>query len=113
MRSIGVVLSGVLLLGVGCSEPEKAPPPAQEPGGDSKDADLARFQPVVGKSVATGEEWLRAQKLPSPKDPQSTVTSIRAIRIDGEEQAVTKDLRLDRLNVVVEKGVITALDGVY
>lgn len=110
--SVVLALTDALSLGVGCSEPEKQPE-AQGAGSPAQDTDLARFQPVVGESVATAEEWLRAQRLPSPRDPQVTVTAVRAIRIDGEEQMLTKDLRTDRLNVVVEQGAITSLDGVY
>lgn len=39
--------------------------------------------------------------------------TIRVIEEDGEEFMVTMEKRNNRINVVVKKGIITKIDGVY
>lgn len=109
-----LLLASALFVGAGCTSSEPAPPPAAQtpPEGPVRDG-LEPFQPVIGKSVDEAHEWLVDEKLPSPGRPQVVVISVRPIKIDGQELEITEDLRSDRLNVIVEKGVITALDGVY
>lgn len=115
-----LLLAGALLVLPGCSSEETtddpaAPPPASQPSETSATtkAGLEAFQPLVGQSVDDATAWLAANPTPSPDHPETNVISVRPVKVDGEEQAVTQDLRGDRLNVEVEGGVITALDGVY
>ncbi len=118
LASLGFAL---LLAAPGCKSDEPAPadgpPPASQPGdpapGAEAPAGMEVFAPVIGKSVADAEAWLKANPTGSPEDPNTPVVSVRPIKVDGEEQARTMDMRNDRLNVIVEGGVITGLDGIY
>lgn len=78
----------------------------QVPGG------LEALQPLLGKTPAEAEEWLKANRVTMASHPDTPVLTVRPVRIDGQDQAVTMDLRADRVNVVVEKGVISAIDSV-
>lgn len=71
------------------------------------------LQALVGKTLEEAQAWLKANPTPSPEHPGTNVTMVRPIRIDGEDLALTMDLRGDRVNVVVEGGKISAVDGVY
>lgn len=90
-------------------------PVLDELGGEGEKAEgkMGAFQGLIGKTVAEAEAWLKQNPTPSPDHPETNVTVVRPIRIDGEDLALTMDLRGDRLNVVVEQGKITAVDGVY
>lgn len=93
--------------------PAEQPPAGQQPAAGAIPAGLEAFQPVLGKRLEEAEAWLQANPTTAASDPSTPVVSVRPIRIDGEELARTMDLRGDRLNVIVENGVITGIDGVY
>ena len=38
---------------------------------------------------------------------------LRVVRIDGVPQAVTEDLSYSRVNVIVRKGLVVGIDGIY
>lgn len=71
------------------------------------------FQPLLGKTLAEAEAWLKAHTVRAPADGKTRVRAVRPIRIDGEPQLVSEDHRKDRVNVAVEAGKISAIDGVY
>lgn len=119
VASLGTAL---LVLGGGCRGEDPAPanddpPSASQPTEPSPSAavppDLEAFRPVVGKTPAEAEQWLKANPTPSPEHPDMPVVLVRPVKVDGEELPRTMDLRNDRLNVVVEQGTITGIDGVY
>lgn len=84
-------------------------------------AHLAQFEPLLGKTPDEAERWLAAHPtdgtvaahLGGVNNRPSRVTAVRPIVVDGEGQAVTEDLRSDRLNVEVAGGKIVRLDDVY
>jgi hypothetical protein len=39
--------------------------------------------------------------------------TVRPVKVDGKDRAVTMDLRQDRINVEVEEGKVTVVEGVY
>lgn len=86
--------------------------PQKEQGGPDKGKPKDPFQALIGKTVAEAQAWLKANPTPSPDHPGTNVTMVRPIRIDGEDQLMTMDLRGDRVNVVVVNGKITEIDGV-
>jgi hypothetical protein len=116
---------------VGCGSSEKQADRKQTPASTKTSGDaptdplpkqanrLAAFSPIVGLSVEKAVQWLKDHPTPCPGNPKvalrassDSVTEVRPIRIDGEGQVVTDDLRL-RVNVIVEHGVITSLDDIY
>ena len=54
-------------------------------------------QELIGKTLAEAELLLPAR--------------VRPVKVDGQFYMVTQDLRMDRVNVVVEKGIITEIKG--
>lgn len=114
------LLALALLLAPGCKNEEPAPadgatPPASQPTEPAQPvpAGLEAFAPIVGKTPAEAEEWLKQHPTASAEHPDTPVVVVRPVKVDGEELARTMDMRNDRVNVVVEQGVITGVDGVY
>jgi hypothetical protein len=77
------------------------------------------FSPLLGLSPERAEEWLKAHPTPCPGNPRLglgpqaiNVVFVRPTMVDGQGVAVTADLRSDRVNVVVEHGLITSIDEV-
>lgn len=43
----------------------------------------------------------------------SAYEKVRVIEEDGEHYFVTMDFKPERVNVIIEKGIITKIDGLY
>ena len=56
---------------------------------------------IIGKTVEEATAFVRR------------VVKIRVIEQDGVKNMLTGDMRTNRMNVVVENGLITSIDGYY
>ena len=82
------------------AEPVESEGPAVEPGTDPEGA-LALLEDYVGLSV---EEFTAEAK--------ASGFSTRIVMQDGESLAVTMDYRLDRVNVVVDSGIVVRIESI-
>lgn len=90
-------------------------------GGNGEDEQAAT--PPAGASVIcpkeSGGETFDAMVLVGKSLDAATAEAgnyrctVRPVEIDGEPQAVTMDVRNDRINVVVEKDQVVQVKGVY
>lgn len=98
----------------GCqSDPAPAPPGSAESSQPAVPDELKAFKPVVGLSLEAAKTWLDENPTFGPKSPEVRVDELRATWIDGESLTVSSDFRQSRLNVALEKGLISALEGVH
>ena len=74
------------------------PDPTITPVDRAADTDVAT---LVGMTLADAEAWAGSRGL-----------TIRPVKIDGEDLAVTKDYREDRINVEVNNGIVIAVQGI-
>jgi hypothetical protein len=108
----------VLAALVGCGSPATAERQATPAKAEAKvPPTLAGFAPLLGVSVEQATKWLAEHPTPCPgnervvlkPDPNVKVTVVRVVFLDGQGLAVLADLRANRINVSVEKGVIVEL----
>lgn len=90
--------------------PSQAPPAAENPSSEAEvPKGLEAFRPLIGLSVEAAEQWLKENPTPNPDMPTIMISEVRAEVVDGEGQIVTMDLSGTRLNVSVDKGLISEL----
>lgn len=126
----GLTLGFVLACGACKSEPESSSPAEQGPTSQPSDPQpgeaptsqpsvsgavpvgLEALRPIVGLTPEAAGAWLKEHQVSVGERPETPILIVRPIRIDGQDQVVTMDLRNDRVNVVVEQGVISAIEGI-
>jgi hypothetical protein len=120
------VLIAVLATAAGCndSEPvEPAPPPAVQKRTKPVWCPRERYEQVrrsdgrydverVPHGTFDGRKLLGLPLKDAERLAQRNECSVRVVVRDGEKLATTEDLRVNRLNVKVERGYVTALQGI-
>jgi hypothetical protein len=107
-RALAALIAAALLALAGCGDDGQDEQAATTPTGVSvtcpKESGGETFEAnvLVGKSLdaATAEA-------------KNYACTVRPVEIDGEPQAVTMDVRGDRINVVVENDQVVEVKGVY
>ena len=71
-----------------------------DPGAGDIDSGDDTIVALVGMTLEDAEVWAGARGM-----------TIRPVRIDGEDLAVTMDYREDRINVEIKNGVVSVVQG--
>jgi hypothetical protein len=89
----------LILAALACNscEPNETPsiPSPETPAAQTSEPEASKPQTLIGVPLE------KAQKIAT-----AAAISHRVVEIDGESQPVTRDFRPDRLNFIVEKGVV-------
>lgn len=70
------------------------------------------FFPLIGKTLDEGKKWLEENQITSPVHSYYKIKWIRGLN-DSRFTGITMDYQVERLNVRLEDGKISSIDGVY